>query len=205
MQVQDNKFLIAKSGMNTNSSAIQLHNSRGSSDRSFERDAHKLQNSCHSLYLLFYNRALHWKTCGQYENAVSDLSTSQQLITDEIRDLQQSTHQKKDEQVIDRIQTLTTALNNAYNHRGFCYRKLSNYQAAIDDYTAAIKVIPQNARALNNRAYCLAKLEMFNEAVEDYSEVIALDPLNSHSYHNRGISLDRLGRAADALADFNKV
>lgn len=156
---------------------------------------------CLSLYLLFYNRALGWKARDQYDNAMTDLTTTLQLLSDERHALQS----RRDAKSLARVETLISATSNAYNHRGFCFRKLENYDGAIADYTNAIRVTPDNARALNNRAYCHAKKEQFAAAVEDYSRVIDMDPHNSHSYHNRGISLDKLGRAAEALADFAKV
>ena len=181
--VQDNNFLIPKSSTSTTSMEMQDH-------------------PCLSLYLLFYNRALGWKACDQYNNAITDLSTAIKLLNDERHTLQL---QSGDSQSHERLNVLSNALNNAFNHRGFCFRKMENFEGAIDDYTRAIDVVPNNARALNNRAYCFAKKEMYAQAVADYTAVIEIDPLNSHSYHNRGISLDKLGKSDEALSDFSKV
>ena len=183
VRVQNSHFLIPKSS--TCALAVDMQD-----------------HPCLSLYLLFYNRALGWKACGQYPNALTDLSTSLKLICDERCGLQS---QSGEPSTHERMQTLTNALNNAYNHRGFCFRKMDNFDGAIKDYTLAIRVVPHNARALNNRAYCYAKKELYSEAVADYTAVIEIDPFNSHSYHNRGISLDKIGKKDEALVDFAKV
>ena len=160
-----------------------------------------LDSPCLSLYLLYYNRALAWKASDQYDKAMSDLTTTLKLLNDECHSLKQL----RDVESRNRLQSLTNALNNAYNHRGFCHRKVDDYDGAIRDYSKALLAVPANARALNNRAYCYAKKGMYAEAVTDYSCVIEIDPLNSHAYHNRGISLEKLGRAAEAADDFAKV
>lgn len=182
VKVQENNFLIPKSSTNSVGVDMQDH-------------------PCLSLYLLFYNRALGWKACDQYSNAMTDLTTTLKLIIDERNVLRSA----RDVESRERLEVLNNALNNAYNHRGFCFRKVGKFDEAISDYTNAIRALPDNARALNNRAYCYAKKDMYAEAVADYTRVIEIDPFNSHSYHNRGISLDKLGRADDALADFAKV
>lgn len=182
LEVQESNFTIPKSSMSSNAMDLQDH-------------------PCLSLYLLFYNRALGWKACDQYKNAMTDLTTTIKLIIDEKNTLLSV----RDADRGDRAEVLNNALNNAYNHRGFCFRKVDNFDEAIADYTKAIRALPDNARALNNRAYCYAKKDMYAEAVADYTRVIDIDPFNSHSYHNRGISLDKLGQSEAALADFTKV
>ena len=47
---------------------------------------------------------------------------------------------------------------SGYSNRGYAHRKLGNYAAAVDDYTAAITRCGSTVRLHNNRAYCLAKL-----------------------------------------------
>lgn len=129
------------------------------------------------------------------------------------------------------ISDLTRALqmnppnpSTCYSIRGFCWRKLGNFEEAANDYgkciehhmtnynsmnsgdAAATKESRQlGARHYNNRAYCYAKRERYQEAISDYSAAIQLDPTNSHAYHNRGTSYDKLGQGDLAIADFTKV
>jgi len=94
---------------------------------------------------------------------------------------------------------------SGYSNRGYAYRKLGNYAAAVEDYTAAIARCGSTVRLHNNRAYCLAKLGSYQEAISDYSAVLGIDPANVHAFHNRGISYDKLGAFEQAITDFNTV
>jgi tetratricopeptide (TPR) repeat protein len=42
-------------------------------------------------------------------------------------------------------------LSAAYTHRGYCYRKLANFERSVNDYSAAVRLQPSSIRALNNR------------------------------------------------------
>jgi tetratricopeptide (TPR) repeat protein len=75
---------------------------------------------------------------------------------------------------------------SGYSNRGYAWRKLGEYEAAVEDYTEAIRLAGSGSvRLHNNRAYCLAKLGRYSEAVQDYEAVLAADPANVHAYHNR--------------------
>eukprot|EP00951_Prasinocladus_malaysianus_P019707 scaffold159885_cov36-Prasinocladus_malaysianus.AAC.3 len=52
--------------------------------------------------------------------------------------------------------------------RGYVFRKLGEYDKAVEDYTAALRLSPGQVRLHNNRGYCLAKLGRYEEAVADY-------------------------------------
>jgi tetratricopeptide (TPR) repeat protein len=151
------------------------------------------------LSLLLSTRALYFKTLDKHSNAIDDLSSAIEGLLKEQR--RGSDHDARDVYSMNYPVELATA----YNHRGYCWRKLENYQQAIKDYTCAIREQPRIIKGYNNRAYCLAKVGKYSEAVEDYSAVISIDPLNSHAYHNRGISLDKLGLFDKAIEDFSKV
>ncbi len=75
-----------------------------------------------------------------------------------------------------------------YSNRGYAYRKMGGYHAAVNDYDAAIQRSGSTVRLHNNRAYCLAKLGRYEEAVQDYNAVIELDSANVHAYHNRCVA-----------------
>lgn len=75
---------------------------------------------------------------------------------------------------------------SGYSNRGYAFRKLGDYEAAVDDYSTAISLSGSSSTRLhNNRAYCLAKLGRYQEAIADYDAVVAMDPDNVHAYHNR--------------------
>lgn len=129
------------------------------------------------------------------------------------------------------INDLTVALrlnppnpSTCHSIRGLCWRKLGNFEEALNDYgkciehhmtmynamsnvdsNATLETRQLGARHYNNRAYCYAKVGRFSEAIGDYTAAIHLDPMNSHAYHNRGTSYDKLGQGDLAIADFTKV
>jgi tetratricopeptide (TPR) repeat protein len=75
---------------------------------------------------------------------------------------------------------------SGYSNRGYAFRKLGDYEAAVEDYSTAISLSGSSSTRLhNNRAYCLAKLGRYQEAIADYDAVVGLDPDNVHAYHNR--------------------
>jgi tetratricopeptide (TPR) repeat protein len=75
---------------------------------------------------------------------------------------------------------------------GLVYRKMKNYNKAIDCYTTELCFDEANIRALINRAYCYAKINNFLEAIKDYSAVLKFDMKNIHALHNRGICFQRI-------------
>lgn len=148
--------------------------------------------------LLFSTRANIYKSMEEYNKAISDLTSA--------------------------LQMNPPNPSTCYSIRGFCWRKLGNFEEAASDYgrciehhmtvfnalsnsePAATKESSlMGARHYNNRAYCYAKLGRYQEAVSDYSAAIQLDPSNSHAYHNRGTSYDKMGKGDLAIADFSKV
>lgn len=78
---------------------------------------------------------------------------------------------------------------SGYSNRGYAFRKLGDYEAAVEDYSTAISLSGSSSTRLhNNRAYCLAKLGRYQEAIADYDAVVGLDPDNVHAYHNRCVA-----------------
>lgn len=77
---------------------------------------------------------------------------------------------------------------SGYSNRGYAFRKLGDYEAAVEDYSTAISLSGSSSTRLhNNRAYCLAKLGRYQEAIADYDAVVGMDPENVHAYHNRWV------------------
>jgi len=73
------------------------------------------------------------------------------------------------------------------------WRKLENFERAIDSYTKELQYSKDNHKTFNNRAYCYAKIGKYREAVDDYTKALSIDPRNMHALHNRGICYERLG------------
>ncbi len=90
----------------------------------------------------------------------------------------------------------------AYNTRGNAYYKLDNYDAAIADYSAALKIIPNNDGVLINRGNAYHQQGKYNSAIADYSDAIKIDPRSHLALVNRGNSNRRKGDLEHARQDF---
>ncbi|MBN9602190.1 MAG: DUF1850 domain-containing protein [Afipia felis] len=63
----------------------------------------------------------------------------------------------------------------AYELRGNAWVGLKNYEKALDDYDAAIRLTPKEARLYASRAAAFVRLRNFRMAVRDYTEAVKLD------------------------------
>ena len=72
------------------------------------------------------------------------------------------------------------------------------YQAAINDYTRAIALDPDDAFAYNNRGLAYGNIDDFQAAIRDYDKAIALDPDDAEVYNNRGLAKSKLGNLHEA-------
>ena len=77
------------------------------------------------------------------------------------------------------------------------------YKEAIEHYTAAIDLNPENARAYTNRGLAYAKQRNATAALADYSKAIALGLEDARVYNNRGGAYRKIGDFAAAFADYN--
>lgn len=65
---------------------------------------------------------------------------------------------------------------------------MRNYNAAIEDYTRAIKIDPKNAYAYYNRGISLDRKGDFDEAIKNFTIAISLEPNKADFHHNRGFA-----------------
>jgi len=99
----------------------------------------------------------------------------------------------------------TLASAAAYLQRGDQYSAAQEYDLAIADYTAAIRLNPDYAEAYNNRglAYSLKGKNNMPQAIADYSQAIRLRPDYAYAINNRGVAYMASGHPDEALQDFN--
>ena len=65
--------------------------------------------------------------------------------------------------------------------------KQGEYQEAIDDYTSAIKINPDDADAYVNRGAAYHNLGKHQEAIDDFNTAIKINPDYAKAYYNRGM------------------
>ncbi len=88
--------------------------------------------------------------------------------------------------------------------RGAVRQLLEDFAGAVNDYTKALEVFPDNALIYLNRAGALAEIDK-KAAVSDYTKAIELEPTNAETYALRGTVLLSIGQKQEALADLRKA
>src|SRR5205085_1350894 len=71
------------------------------------------------------------------------------------------------------------------NARGIALRRLGRYDAAIADFSRALKLRSSDASLLNNRGIVYARLRRFDDALADLNQALAVRPGDIHSLANR--------------------
>lgn len=83
--------------------------------------------------------------------------------------------------------------------------KLRRYDAAIQNYSNAISLKPDEPTIYSNRAQCYLNLRRFFDALSDSDRAIELDVDSAKSHYRRAVALKGLSRYEEALISFRKV
>ena len=62
-----------------------------------------------------------------------------------------------------------------YNARAYCSAKLEKFDAAVADYTEALRLDPANAHALHNRGISYDRLGRDDEAARDFERALEIE------------------------------
>ena len=92
-----------------------------------------------------------------------------------------------------------------YLRWGYAKYRLDQYQAAIDNYDAAINLKPAFASAYYFRGTVKRSLGQYKEAIEDYDTAIDLKNDFAFAYYFRGTIRGDLGEHFIAIQDYNKA
>ncbi|CAO0821747.1 Tetratricopeptide repeat protein [Desulfarculales bacterium] len=93
----------------------------------------------------------------------------------------------------------------ALNNRGNAQDDQGNPEAALEDYTQAMRLQPSFTEAYFNRSFVLYKLGRYDDARHDLDRVIALAPELAPAYFNRSFVMLQKGLVARAIADVDKA
>jgi tetratricopeptide (TPR) repeat protein len=85
------------------------------------------------------------------------------------------------------------------------HAKLGKDDAAIEDYSEAIRLNPKDPEAPYNRGLAYLRSEKYDYAARDFSEAIRIQPRNAAVYVQRGMSRLYQGKEKEAEADFQKA
>ena len=90
-----------------------------------------------------------------------------------------------------------------YFLRGNAKYELGLYDAAIVDYTQAIRLKPDAAFAYNNRGNAKYELKQYFAAISDYDMAIILEPDYAGTYYSRGVVKHNLKQYDAAIVDYD--
>jgi Tfp pilus assembly protein PilF len=98
----------------------------------------------------------------------------------------------------------TTLQNEIYLNRGAAYQKNMESDKALDDYSKAISLDPDNPNVYIYRGTLYFSNEDYTLAIEDFEKVILLDPNNPFAYYNLGMAYLKLEDGNKACKNFHK-
>ena len=80
---------------------------------------------------------------------------------------------------------------------------LGDYEAAIADFDAVIRLKPDNTLAYCGRGFAKEGLGQYFAAISDYDTAIRLKPDDAYAYVSRGNAKSNLGQYSAAISDYN--
>jgi tetratricopeptide (TPR) repeat protein len=80
-----------------------------------------------------------------------------------------------------------------------------DYQAAVEEFTVAIKLNSQSYQVYKKRGNAFYQLGNYQGAKIDATKAIALNPQDADAYYDRGFSLYELGKYQEAVADYSQA
>lgn len=83
--------------------------------------------------------------------------------------------------------------------------KVENFSAAVEFYSKAIQINPENAVYYCNRAAAYSKLGNYAGAVQDCELAIGIDPNYSKAYGRMGLALASLNKHTEAVSYYKKA
>ncbi|MEH1924174.1 tetratricopeptide repeat protein [Nostoc sp.] len=112
-------------------------------------------------------------------------------------------------------QMLTTLLSDthledkwravALDWRGYIYSQSHQYSKALEDFTEAINLAPEEVEYLTVRGMTYCQMQRYPEALQDFNRVIELNPNYQWAIANRGVTYRLMYRYDEALQDCNRA
>ena len=93
----------------------------------------------------------------------------------------------------------------ALQQRGYALTTAQKYKQAIDDYSAALEITPDDPKIYEFRAYAELRLGDYDHALADYNELLKHKPNEVRYLLYRSYIYEVKGDAAAAIADCDKV
>lgn len=79
-----------------------------------------------------------------------------------------------------------------------------NFDLAIEKYSSALELDPENVIFLSNRAAAYSSMQKYENAIEDSQKAIKINPNYSKAYSRLGLAMYALGRTKEAFDSYKK-
>lgn len=115
-----------------------------------------------------------------------------------------------DDLAVQRLEEITPLLNEPnltaddYFNQGLDAFNTGDYQQAIEAYTNALRLDPNDAASYNNRGTTYFRLGQYEQAREDYAAAITVNDEYALAYYNRGNVNYVLSNDEDAISDLTR-
>jgi len=93
---------------------------------------------------------------------------------------------------------------NSHISIGLEYYRLENYNLAIENFTKAIELNPNDFYLYSFRGDAYVEIGYYNLAINDYTKSIKLNPNDSNGYNGRGVVYGLQGNYKSAIKDAKK-
>lgn len=96
-------------------------------------------------------------------------------------------------------------LSVAHYNRAIEYRKAGQYDRAVEDYSRALALQPDDAGTYDNRGVAYVLMGDYDRGLQDFDTAITLQPKNIGAHFNRALTYERMGRFTEALVGIQHV
>src|SRR6188472_2576421 len=92
-----------------------------------------------------------------------------------------------------------------HSNRGIAYGKGGDYDRAIADFDAALRINPNHVRAYLNRGNANFARGDYDRAITDFGNAIRLEPKNVTTVMSRATAYEAKGDFGRAIADYDQA
>ena len=90
-----------------------------------------------------------------------------------------------------------------FNARGVAYYNKKDFRHALEDFSAAIRLEPQDSALLTNRCNVYLQTRQYTRAIDDCDNALHSKPDNAQALYARGLAKFNRDDADGAITDFN--
>jgi len=155
---------------------------------------------------VLYNRALALKNQGQAQASLAECDKILSIVPKQfdaliLKGIILGEHGKQ----IDALTFFNDALSvkkdpAILNNRANIYQQMKQFDLAMEDYDAAIKLNPRFLEGHYNKANCYKELNQYREAIIWYKKALKINPKYFHAWNNMGLCCQSIQDFEGALA-----